>query len=138
MAELAGQLGYPCTPQQIEKHLAGMQDARQYAVYVAELANGQVAGWIGTYVHRSVELDSFAEINGLVVDDKVRSRGVGKLLLEAAERWARSCGCDTIGVRSKVERHDAHRFYEKNRYGWTKTQKSFHKALTARGPDARR
>jgi GNAT superfamily N-acetyltransferase len=132
MAELAEQLGYPCTPEKIERRLAVMKDGKQYAVYVAELAEGEIAGWIGTYVFRSVELDSFAEVNGLVVDKKVRSRGVGRLLLEAAERWSLSCGCDAVAVHSNVKRHHAHRFYEKNGYEWTKTQKSFRKTLTVR------
>jgi GNAT superfamily N-acetyltransferase len=87
MAELAGQLGYPRTSRQIERRLAGMQDGKQYAVYIAGLADGEVAGWIGIYMFRSVELDSFVEINDQVVDGGVRHRGIGKLLLEAAERW---------------------------------------------------
>lgn len=130
MAELAGQLGYPCTPEEIERRLAEMQDGKQYAVYIADLADGEIAGWIGTHVFRSVELDSFAEINGLVVDRRVRHCGIGKLLLEAAERWARTCGCDTMAVRSNIKRRDAHRFYQKNGYEWAKTQKSFRKTLT--------
>lgn len=138
MAELAAQLGYPCTPQEIAKRLTGMDDTMQYCVYVAELANGEIAGWIGAYVFRSVEIDSYAEISGLVVDEEARSCGIGKLLLEAIERWALSCGCDAIGVRSKVQRRDAHRFYEKNGYEWTKTQKSFRKPLTIREANASR
>lgn len=135
MADLAEQLGYPSTPQEIESRLASMQNGKQYAVYIAVLAEGEIAGWIGAYVFRCVELDSFVEISGLVVDQKVRSCGIGKLLLEAAERWALRGGCDTISVRSKAERHDAHRFYEQNGYEWTKTQKSFRKTLTLRDAD---
>jgi GNAT superfamily N-acetyltransferase len=138
MPELAEQLGYPCTPQEVERHLTVMQDTKQYAIYVAELANREIAGWIGAHVSRSAELDSFVEINGLVVAKKVRSRGVGKLLLEAAERWALSYGCDAIAVRPNVKRHDAHRFYGKNGYEWTKTQKSFRKTLSAREADTGR
>ena len=131
IAELTGQLGYPCTPQEVEKRLAGMQDKEKYAVYVAALANGEIAGWIGMHLFCCVELDIVVEINGLVVDKNVRSRGIGKRLLSAAERWALSRGYDAITVRSNVRRHDAHRFYEKNGYGWTKTQKSFRKVLMA-------
>jgi GNAT superfamily N-acetyltransferase len=138
MAELAGQLGYPCTPQEIERRLAGMQDGTQHAVYVAELEEGEIAGWIGTYVFRSVELDSSVEISGLVVDKGVRYRGIGKLLLEAAERWTVSCCCDTIAVHCNVKRHDAHRFYQKNGYEWTKTQKLFRKTLTIGDADTSR
>ena len=64
-----------------------MQDSRQYAIYVAELCNGQIAGWVGAYLFRSIETGSCAEINGLVVDEGVRSREIGKLLLSAIEEW---------------------------------------------------
>jgi GNAT superfamily N-acetyltransferase len=128
MADLAGQLGYECTGEEVRKRLSHMQDTNQYAVFVAELPGGQIAGWIGAYVFRSIETGSCAEINGLVVDESIRSRGIGKLLLEAAEEWARSIGCDVISVRSNVKRDRAHRFYTSNGYEHVKTQKEFRKS----------
>src|ERR1700736_1115963 len=96
MADLAGQLGYECTGKEVRARLDEMQDTNQYAVYVAVLPGGRIAGWIGVYLFRTVELDSSAEISGLVVDQQVRSRGIGKVLLDAAEEWARSHGCSAI------------------------------------------
>jgi GNAT superfamily N-acetyltransferase len=62
-------------------------------------------------------------INGkiLYVDDLVtvgdsRSRGFGKLLNEHLMELARSEGCATIELDSSVVRHDAHRFYLRERY----------------------
>jgi GNAT superfamily N-acetyltransferase len=129
MANLAGQLGYECTAADVRARLAEMLDPNDYAVYVAELPGGQVAGWIGVYMFRSVELDSFAEISGLVVDQQVRSRGIGMALLSAAEQWARSHGCKVISVRSNVGRDRAHGFYASNGYEHIKTQKEFRKSL---------
>jgi GNAT superfamily N-acetyltransferase len=65
----------------------------------------------------------------LIVDQQIRSRGIGKALLHTAEQWARSHGCNDISVRSNVTRDRAHRFYTRNGYEHTKTQKSFHKRL---------
>ncbi len=129
LADLAGQLGYPCTGIEVRNRLDGMQDPKQYATYVAELPAGQIAGWIGVYIFRSVALDSFAEISGLVVDQQIRSRGIGKALLDAAEQWARRQGCISIWVRSNVTRELAHRFYTHNGYDHVKTQKSLRKSL---------
>jgi GNAT superfamily N-acetyltransferase len=129
MANLAGQLGYKCTKEEIRKRLSDMQDATHYAVFVAELGGGQVAGWIGAHVFRSVELATCAEISGLIVDQDMRSRGIGKTLLDAAEAWARSIGCDVISVRSNVKRDRAHQFYTNNGYEHGKTQKEFRKNL---------
>jgi GNAT superfamily N-acetyltransferase len=129
MADLAGQLGYECTGEEVRKRLRDMQDSNQYAVFVAELPGGQIAGWIGASLFRSIESSSCVEINGLIVDESIRSRGVGVLLLSAAEEWARSIGFDVISVHSNVTRNRAHRFYLKNGYAHVKTQKEFHKSL---------
>ena len=47
----------------------------------------------------------------LVVDKSQRSRGVGALLLEAAQAWAREHGCTHLRLESGLGRTDAHRFY---------------------------
>jgi GNAT superfamily N-acetyltransferase len=131
MADLAGQLGYPCTPKEVQRRLVDMLDRKQYAVYVAEFSEEEIAGWIGVYIFRSVELEAFAEISGLVVSEEARNRGIGKLLLEAVEKWARETGCAVISVRSNVKRKRAHGFYKKNGYEWTKTQETFCKKLSS-------
>jgi GNAT superfamily N-acetyltransferase len=128
IAELAGQLGYPSSPQEIAERLGGMKRSNEHAVFVAQLA-GEVAGWLGVYVCRMVEADARAEISGLVVDEKFRSQGIGPLLLARAEEWAREKGCRAIGLRSNVIRDRAHSFYERHGYKHTKTQKSFRKGL---------
>lgn len=131
IAELSGQLGYSCTEEQVRSRLLAMGDSRQYAVYVAEFPAGCIAGWIGLYVFRSVELEPFAEINGLIVDESVRSCGIGKLLLDAGERWAHSVGCDMLSVRSNIIRDRAHQFYTRNGFELVKIQKAFRKKLTS-------
>ncbi len=129
IADLAGQLGYPCTGEEVRERLRQMQDANQYAVLVAELPTGQIAGWIGLYVFRAVELETVAEISGLIVDEDVRSCGIGKVLLDAADEWAQGVGCHVISVRSNVKRDRAHQFYTNNGYEHIKTQKELRKKL---------
>jgi GNAT superfamily N-acetyltransferase len=129
MADLASQLGYVCTAQEIQGRLEEMRNQQQYAVYVAELYGCHVVGWIAAYVFRTVELDTLAEITGLIVDEGLRSRGIGKILLRAAERWARDTGCPAIAVHSNVTRDRAHRFYLNNGFEVLKTQRMFHKPL---------
>jgi GNAT superfamily N-acetyltransferase len=129
MAELAGQLGYPSTREQVRMRLEEMAKSNQYAAYIAELPGGQIAGWIGVYMFRSVEQDGRCGISGLIVDQKVRSREIGKVLLGAAEAWARSQGCDAISVHTNVIRERAHQFYTRNGYEHVKTQKYLCKSL---------
>ncbi|MGB8523871.1 MAG: GNAT family N-acetyltransferase [Candidatus Acidiferrales bacterium] len=128
IAELAGQLGYPSSPDEIAKRLDGMRRSNEHAVFVAQLA-GEIAGWLAVFVYRVVEADARAEISGFFVDERYRSQRVGMHLLARAERWAREKGCRAIGLRSNVIRDRAHTFYERHGYEHVKTQKSFRKDL---------
>jgi len=129
MAELAGQLGYAANAEDIARRVAGMEPLSEHSLFVAELPNGEIGGWIGVFVYRCVEADARAEISGLVVDERLRSQGVGFRLLEHAEQWAREKGCQAVGLRSNVIRDRAHAFYERHGYVHLKTQKSFRKTL---------
>lgn len=129
LAVLAGQLTYPSTPEQVARRLAEMRGSADHAVFVAENAAGEVIGFAGLYVNRTVEAEARVEISGLVVDEAARSQGAGKRLLERAEEWAREKGRRAIGLRSNVIRERAHAFYERNGYRLIKTQKSFRKEL---------
>jgi GNAT superfamily N-acetyltransferase len=129
MAVLATQLGYPSSAEEIERRITEMADRERFAVYVAEGPDHKVLGWIGVYVFISVEVDKFAEISGLIVDQNARCHGVGAKLLRAAEEWARTVGCLRISVRSNVVRERAHKFYLSHAFEFTKAQKSFVKRL---------
>ena len=129
VADLAGQLSYPSTSEEIAQRLNGTKDSTDHAVFVAELATGEIAGWIAVFVYRTVEADARAEISGLVVEERFRSQRVGQGLLARSEEWARERGCKVIGLRSNVLRERAHAFYERRGYTHVKTQKSFRKPL---------
>lgn len=128
LAELAGQLGYPATAAEIANRIAGFEGSQEHAVFVAEM-NHEVVGWIGVFVFRCMEMEARAEISGFVVDERVRSQGIGLKLLRRTEEWARERGCTVIGLRSNVIRERAHLFYERQGYKHVKTQKSFRKDL---------
>jgi GNAT superfamily N-acetyltransferase len=129
IAELAGQLGYPSSTDEIAKRFDGMLRSEEHAVFVAQLASGDIAGWVAVFIYLVVESDARAEISGFVVDERYRSQRVGMHLLARAERWAREKGCRAIGLRSNVIRDRAHAFYESHGYRHVKTQKSFRKDL---------
>lgn len=131
MAALAEQLGYPCTESEVRKRLNEMKDPAQYGAFVAERPQGEIVGWIGVYVSRAVELAPFAEISGLVVEKTLRSQGIGKALLHAAEDWAKKVGLAVILVNSNVTRARAHQFYVNNGYELVKTQRIFRKSFSS-------
>jgi GNAT superfamily N-acetyltransferase len=129
LAELAGQLSYPSTAEEIAQRLAGMTSSDDHAVFVAEMAGGEIAGWIGVFVSRGLEINPRTEISGLIVDERFRSQAVGKYLLARAEEWTQERGYDVVALRSNVIRERAHAFYLREGYTHAKTQKAFRKTL---------
>jgi len=109
--------------------LEEMANSMQSAVYIAELPGGQIGGWIGLYLFHSVQQERRAGISGLIVDQQIRSRGIGKALLGAAESWARSQGCKAISVHTNVVRVRAHQFYARYGYARVKSQEYLLKPL---------
>ncbi len=77
----------------------------------------------------TLESDPAAEVFGLVVDAAHRGRGVGRLLMEAAEAWAARQGYAEVRLRSNVVRKDAHEFYGRLGYEVSKTQANFRKRV---------
>ena len=129
IARLAGELGYPSTPEQIRERFAAFGGASHQATFVAEISGEAVIGWIHLSEERSLVSEPRAEITGLVVESRSRGRGAGGLLVKRGEEWARQRGLATMGVRSNVIRERTHAFYARLGYVETKTQRAFRKTL---------
>lgn len=112
IARLMGELGYPSTPEQVIARMARVAGDDRYAAFVAEV-DGAVAGFLGLQTGWAYEHDDpFARIITLVVDARVRRRGVGARLVELAEVWARERGAQRLMLNTNVRRQEAHRFYQ--------------------------
>lgn len=129
IAGLAGQLGYPSTQQEIEKRLERVLPASGHALFVAEMPGGGIGGWLHVFGYNVVESDTRAEVAGLVVDANARGTGIGRLLMQSAEDWARQQGYTSVNLRSNIVRHEAHKFYQRLGYTIPKTQHTFRKDL---------
>lgn len=128
IARLAGELGYPTTPEQAADRLAAvLADARHVVCVTGD--PDRLAGWIHAAVQPSLDSDACVEILGLVVDGTTRGRGIGAALLAAVREWAAGTGLGELRVRSNVVRAGAHRFYEREGFVVKKTQKVFAQAL---------
>ena len=128
IAVLCQQLGYPASQEKVQRRLNQIQQDEQQAVYVAELS-GHLIGWVYVHVCKLLVADPQAEIVGLVVDEDHRRCGVGRLLMQQVEKWAREKGCWEVYLRSNVVREGAHAFYEGIGYSSAKTSMAFRKAL---------
>jgi ribosomal protein S18 acetylase RimI-like enzyme len=119
VARLFTVLGHPTTAEEAAARWAGFE-AQGNSAFVAEREDGTLGGVITT--HRTMVLHRpkpVGRITGLVVDEALRGRGVGRALVEAAELDLRGAGCGLLEVTSNLRRADAHAFYE--RLGYERT-----------------
>lgn len=130
VAELSGELGYPVSPESMRQRIAELRSRADHAVYVAYSVEGTVVGWIDVAMAHHLQAEPRAEIGGLVVSARVRSKGIGRSLMAQAEQWAAGRGLNKILVRSRTARERAHRFYERAGYARIKTSIVFEKELS--------
>jgi ribosomal protein S18 acetylase RimI-like enzyme len=130
VALLAGELGYPSSTRQMLRRIEALEGREGEHAIVAEL-DGAVVGWTHVRIIRCLESEPYAEIWGLVVSERARSRGIGSALVAECERWAQDRGLATIRLRSNVLRTRAHGLYERSGYRVVKQQKVFEKQLSA-------
>lgn len=91
--------------------------------------NEEVIGYIHGSPYELLHSDPLINVLGFVVKEEHRNRGAGSLLIESLERWAAAGGYSGIKVLSHPSRVNAHRFYERRGYVFTKDQKNFIKKL---------
>lgn len=119
IATLLGELGYPSQPDGVRARLARLLAREGSRVFLAERA-AKVLGVLA--LHRMPVLTSLSDIAmiiALVVTERERRAGVGRLLIARAEDEARAWQCGRIMVTSAERRADAHAFYQHLGYEYT-------------------
>jgi len=128
LAVLAGELGYPTSPEALLGRLAALHPT-DAAVLVSTDADDLPTGWCHVEMRRTLVEPMSALIVALVVGDGHRSGGIGAELLTAAERWARARGCQRLVVATRITRERAHQFYAREGYEVSKTSYFLTKVL---------
>lgn len=92
--------------------LQEMQKNPNYTLYVAE-DDGAVVGttFVAVLPAFAHHLRPFGVIEYVVVDENVRSKGIGKQLMEACLAKAKEAGCYKVMLASSKQRTRAHKFY---------------------------
>jgi len=67
----------------------------------------------------------WAVIEYVVVEKKLRSKGIGQAIMDHAVKMAEEAGCYKVMLCSNKKRTDAHRFYQ--RLGFEQTHLAFHR-----------
>jgi GNAT superfamily N-acetyltransferase len=110
--------GYPSGPSDIVDRLARF-DSEHSRVIVAE-HDGEVLGFVAIHaLPRFEHTDRIIRIMALVVDAGERGRGIGRLLMEEAERLGRELEAAFAEVTAGHHRPDARHLYEELGYDGT-------------------
>ncbi|BEL04839.1 GNAT family N-acetyltransferase [Actinoplanes sichuanensis] len=112
LAVLLDQLGFPSAEREVRQRLDYWLGDRAGALLGAD-DDGTLVGMAALHITPLLEVTGkFGRLAALVVDEAVRGRGVGRMLILAAEERARAAGCLYVEVNSSNHRESAHLFYE--------------------------
>ncbi len=106
LAGLLSELGYKTSEKQMLMRLSRVIDVNEYATFVAEVGD-KVVGILGVRCGFH-----YARIIALIVTSSDQGRGIGRLLVDTAENWAKENGVGRLMANTALHRTSAHRFYE--------------------------
>lgn len=118
LSDLIFQLGYPISVADMTQSLNTYLNSNNYYVYVA-VVNEEVVGVasviINDYFHK---IGRIAIVTALCIDEKHRSAGIGKLLMNFVEQQAKYNSCNFVELKSGLHRvkDGSHDFYKKLGY----------------------
>ena len=116
-------LGYGCSDTLVRAKLSELDKSRE-AVFAAEL-EGRVIGYVHVERYDTLYMETLANILGLAVRNDSRRLGAGRMLMKAAEVWARENGAVGVRLNSGGQRKEAHAFYRAVGYLSEKEQLRF-------------
>lgn len=129
LVALCEQLGYHTDYAGLKVRLTAILSDTTQKIFIAENAESQILGWMHVFIATRLEVERFAEIGGIVVDECHRGERIGKTLMKSAEDWAVRNGVGVMRLRSNMLRTKAHQFYINLGYFREKQQQVFTKLL---------
>ncbi|MFG6149795.1 GNAT family N-acetyltransferase [Halobacillus sp. B23F22_1] len=114
LADLMGTLGYPADCQSMRKRLTNIFADSHYQTYVFE-EDGELMGMIGMMHSMAYHTgDTHVRVIAFVVEGAAQGKGIGRLLMNQTEEWAKQKEAARITLNSgnRLERNKAHSVYE--------------------------
>lgn len=131
ISRLTDQMGYASELMVIRTRVDRIIERTESLLLVcADNSNdGGLKGWVQADVNETIESGFRVEIVGLVVCERARQKGVGRLLVSEVEAWAMNLGIEVVGTRSNLTREESHIFYSNLGYSKTKSQTVYRKRI---------
>jgi N-acetylglutamate synthase-like GNAT family acetyltransferase len=128
LVDLLKQLGHPLAETDVREKIEAF-GAADYCLLVCEI-NHKVAGFISLHWYDKFHsIGKTGRITALCVDESARQKGVGGLLLAAAEQELKGNGCHEIEVTTNMRRSRTPDFYKK--HGFEQHSLHFVKSLVS-------
>jgi GNAT superfamily N-acetyltransferase len=110
VSALLGELGYEVSSEAAAERVRRLNETGSDPTFIAD--EGRPLGLIALHrCHMIQYLAPVTRITALVVHQQARRRGIGRLLIDHALRWAEQSGCEFIELTSAINRSEAHAFY---------------------------
>ena len=116
LACLLGELGYPRSEGFARtkiRHLMSKENDRVFVAVEQQLVVGFASFHIMPLLHQK---GCLCRVTALCVLAESRAAGIGRQLMEAVEKFARSRGCVKMEITSAKDRKGAHGFYRRLGY----------------------
>jgi len=118
VADLLRQMGYVVSESDTAKRIKEYEQPN-YQLLLAKTEEITV-GFIALHFYDVLHLPApEGRISSFCVDEKVRGKGIGKVLLTAAEEYFKENGCYKIVLNSNLKRPETHQFYLNRGYQFT-------------------
>lgn len=127
LSALSEELGYVVSATGLPERLEAIEDSG--GVVLVAVERHDLLGWVQIGMPPALVAGAEARVLGLVVTARQRGRGVGRILMDAAEAWAREEGAEELILSSNITRTFAHAFYEHIGFKKVKTQHVFRKSF---------
>jgi N-acetylglutamate synthase-like GNAT family acetyltransferase len=114
IAPLIAQMGYPISEEELTARVALYQLGQNNIAWVA-LNEESIVGCVALHIYDLFHCaERYSRIVSLVVKDTYRRAGIGKKLIEHAEKYAINHNCSTLELSSSLKRlkTGTHAFYD--------------------------
>jgi len=101
-------------PKELQRRLQLMMTHGYHCI--AAFDAGRLVGVAGYWLGARFYCGEYMDVDNVVVDEALRSKGVGAKMMEWLEEKARSLGCKIVVLDSYVTFAGAHRFYFRQGY----------------------
>lgn len=120
------QMGYKISEKDTYERLIKILASEGNKIFVAVI-EGNVVGYVHANDYDLLYFPHMKNIMGIAVNENFKRQGIGHLLMDAVETWARNTNAKGIRLVSGATRTEAHEFYRHCGFSSNKEQKNFNK-----------